>query len=134
MIAIVHHSTAYFNSTNKEAKMIIHRHEMKVELKERMRDGEGTTTLVHLVDGSTMKNARLLSEVTLPPGASIGEHRHDSETEYYIILEGNGLVKDNGVDKPVKAGDVVVTGDGASHSIKNTGAEPLKLIAVIITY
>ncbi len=114
--------------------MIIHRHEMKVELKERMRDGEGTTTLIHLVEGSTMKNARLLSEVTLPPGASIGEHRHDSETEYYIILEGTGLVKDNGIDKPVKAGDVVVTGDGASHSIKNNGAEPLKLIAVIITY
>jgi mannose-6-phosphate isomerase-like protein (cupin superfamily) len=107
---------------------------MKVELKERMRDGEGTTTLVHLVDGSTMKNARLLSEVTLPLGASIGEHRHDSETEYYIILEGTGLVKDNGVDTPIKAGDVVVTGDGASHSIKNTGTEPLKLIAVIITY
>jgi len=114
--------------------MIIHRNAMKVELKERMRDGEGTTTLVHLVDGSTMKNARLLSEVTLPPGASIGEHRHDSETEYYIILEGTGLVKDNGVDTPIKAGDVVVTGDGASHSIKNSGTEPLKLIAVIITY
>ena len=114
--------------------MIIHRNTMKVELKERMRDGEGTTTLVHLVDGSTMKNARLLSEVTLPPGASIGEHRHDSETEYYIILEGTGLVKDNGVDTPIKAGDVIVTGNGASHSIKNTGTEPLKLIAVIITY
>jgi len=114
--------------------MIIHRHTMKVELKERMRDGEGTTTLVHFVDGATMKNARLLSEITLPPGASIGEHRHDSETEYYIILEGTGMVKDNGVDTPIKAGDVVVTGDGASHSIKNTGTTPLKFIAVIITY
>lgn len=114
--------------------MIIHRHQMKVELKERMRDGEGTATLVHFVDGSTMKNARLLSEITLPPGASIGEHRHDSETEYYIILEGSGLVKDNGVDTPVKAGDVVVTGDGASHSITNTGTVPLKFHAIIITY
>jgi len=114
--------------------MIIHRHAMKVELKERMRDGEGTTTLVHFVDGATMKNARLLSEITLPPGASIGEHRHDSETEYYIILEGTGMVKDNGVDTPIKAGDVVVTGDGASHSIKNTGTTLLKFIAVIITY
>lgn len=114
--------------------MIIHRHEMKVELKEKMRDGEGTTTLINLVDGATMKNARLLSEITLPPGASIGEHRHDSETEYYIILEGTGTVVDNGTEKSVKPGDVVVTGDGASHSIKNTGSIPLKFHAVIITY
>jgi len=114
--------------------MIINRNQMKVEQKERMRDGEGTATVVNLVDGATMKNARLLAEITLPPGASIGEHRHDSETEYYIILEGSGTVVDNGIDQPVKSGDVVVTGDRATHSIKNTGATPLKFHAVIITY
>jgi len=114
--------------------MIIHRDEMKVEQKEHMRGGEGTATLVHFVDGAGMKNARLLSEISLPPGASIGDHRHDSETEYYIILEGNGIVVDDGVEKPVKPGDTVVTGDGASHSIKNTGSVPLILHAVIVTY
>lgn len=114
--------------------MIIHRNHMKVELKEKMRGGEGTTTLIHFVDGATMKNARLLSEITLPPGASIGEHRHDSETEYYIITEGKGMVVDNGVETPVVTGDVVVTGDGASHSISNTGATNLRFVAVIITY
>ncbi|HOJ98958.1 MAG TPA: cupin domain-containing protein [Termitinemataceae bacterium] len=114
--------------------MIRRRNEMRLELKERMRDGEGTVSLLHLVEGSTMKNARLLSEVTIPPGASIGEHRHDAETEYYIILEGEGTVIDNGVPQKVHAGDVVITGDGASHSIKNTGTIPLKLLAVIITY
>ncbi len=114
--------------------MITHRHEMRIESKERMRDGEGVTQLIHLSDGSKMKNARLLAEVTLPPGASIGAHRHDSETEYYIILEGEGSVDDDGEVKPIKAGDVISTGDGASHSIANTGKLPLKFIALIITY
>jgi len=114
--------------------MIIHRNEMKVEVKEKMRGGLGNTTLVHLVDGATMKNARLLSEVTIPPGASIGQHSHDKETEYYIILEGSGVVADDGVDKTVVAGDVVETGNGTGHSITNNGSKPLKLIAVIITY
>lgn len=114
--------------------MIVRRNHMKIELKERMRGGLGTATLIHFVDGATMKNARLLSEVTLPPGASIGEHRHDSETEYYIILEGKGVVVDDGVETPVGSGDCVVTGDGASHSIANTGTTPLKFIAAIITY
>ena len=79
--------------------MIIHRNDMKVELREKMMGGEGTATLVHFVDGASMKNARLFSEVTLPPGASVGEHKHNSETEYYIILEGTGIVMDNGVKK-----------------------------------
>ncbi|MCX7655363.1 MAG: cupin domain-containing protein [Treponemataceae bacterium] len=114
--------------------MIRRRDQMRVELKERMRDGEGTVRLLHLVEGNTMKNARLLSEVTIPSGASIGEHRHDSETEYYIILEGEGTVIDNGIPEKVQAGDVVITGDGASHSIKNTGTTPLRLLAVIITH
>ena len=114
--------------------MVVRRPEMKIELKERMREGKGTATLIHYVDGATMKNARLLSEVTLPPGASIGEHRHDSETEYYMILSGTGTVIDEGKEKRVGPGDVVVTGDGASHSIINSGTVPLKFIAAIITY
>ncbi len=114
--------------------MIIHRNEMKIELREKMMGGEGTVALVHFVNGASMKNARLFLEATLPPGASIGAHRHDSETEYYIILEGTGIVMDNGIKKSVKAGDVVVTGNGASHSIKNVGTAPLKLHAVIITH
>ena len=114
--------------------MIAHRNGMKVELKEKMRGGEGTTTIVNFVDPAGMKNSRLLSEVTLPVGASIGEHRHDNETEYYIILEGTGTVLDGGKPVPVVPGDVVVTGNGDSHSIANTGKAPLKFHAFIVTY
>ncbi|MDL2228785.1 cupin domain-containing protein [Treponema sp. OttesenSCG-928-L16] len=114
--------------------MIIHRNEMKTEKKEKMRDGEGTVTFVHFMEDEQMKHCRLMAELTLPPGASIGEHSHNNETEYYIILEGDGTVIDNGKALPVKKGDVVVTGDGASHSIKNTGSVPLVFNAVIITY
>lgn len=114
--------------------MIIHRTDMKVELKEKMRAGDGVVTMRHLVDPASMKNARLLAELTLPPGASIGDHEHLSETEYYIILSGTGVVIDDGVEKPAAAGDVVVTGGGAHHSIKNTGDVPLVFHAVIVTY
>jgi len=114
--------------------MIIHRNMMTVEHKEKMRGGEGTATITHFVDSTALRNARLLSEIVLPPGASIGLHRHDSETEYYCILEGEGIVNDDGKDLPVITGDVVVTGNGATHSIRSTGSIPLKFHAVIITY
>ncbi|MDR2538004.1 MAG: cupin domain-containing protein [Treponema sp.] len=114
--------------------MIIHRNEMRVEQKTNMRDGEGTVTLTHFLDESNEKNTRLLAEVTLPPGTSIGYHQHNRETEYFIIVSGIGAVNDNGTDAPIKAGDVIVTGNGASHSIRNTGTTPLVFHAVIITY
>jgi mannose-6-phosphate isomerase-like protein (cupin superfamily) len=114
--------------------MIIHRNEMKIEKKEKRQNGEGTTSYTYLVDCEKEKNIRLLAELTLPPGASIGPHKHDAETEYYIILSGSGSVNDNGRDVPVNAGDAVITGNGAAHSIKNTGSVPLVFHAVIVTY
>jgi mannose-6-phosphate isomerase-like protein (cupin superfamily) len=107
---------------------------MKSEDKEKMRGGEGTTSFTYLVDCEKEKNIRMLAELTLSPGASIGNHNHDSETEYYIILSGTGVVSDNGKEIQVKAGDAMITGNGASHSIKNTGGVPLVFHAVIVTY
>jgi mannose-6-phosphate isomerase-like protein (cupin superfamily) len=114
--------------------MLIKRNEMKTETKEKMRGGEGETKLVHLVDCENEKNIRLLAEITLKPGCSIGSHSHKNETEYFLILSGEGAVNDNGTEKPVKAGDVVITGNGASHSLCNNGSVPLVLHAVIVTY
>ena len=114
--------------------MVIQRNLMKTEVKEKMRGGEGKAEFIHLVDCEHEKNIRMLAELTLQPGSSIGYHNHESETEYYIILSGIGEVDDNGELKPVKAGDAVITGNGASHSIKNTGTIPLLFHAFIVTY
>jgi mannose-6-phosphate isomerase-like protein (cupin superfamily) len=114
--------------------MVIHRNEMKSETKEKMRGGEGNTSFTYLVDCENEKNIRMLAELTLQPGSSIGKHSHEAETEYYIILSGNGTVNDNGTDVQVKAGDSVITGNGAFHSISNTGAVPLVFHAAIVTH
>jgi mannose-6-phosphate isomerase-like protein (cupin superfamily) len=118
----------------KEVLMVIPRNEMVSEDKENMRNGEGKTHFTYLLDGSAEKNARMFAEITLEPGCSIGYHRHDSETEYYFILFGTGTVNDDGKEVEVKQGDSIITGNGASHSIKNTGAVPLVFHAIIITH
>lgn len=114
--------------------MVITRKQMKVEHKEKMRGGEGTVTVVHMADPAGMKHHRLVADMTIPPGASIGEHDHVNEIEYYVILEGEGIVVDDGKDVKVGPGDVVATGDGASHSIRNEGRTPLRFHAFIVTY
>jgi mannose-6-phosphate isomerase-like protein (cupin superfamily) len=107
---------------------------MKTEVKEKMRGGEGSVSFVYLVDCEHEKNIRMLAELTLQPGSSIGQHNHENETEYYIILSGSGVVDDNGTEKQIKAGDSIITGNGASHSIKNTGIVPLVFHAIIVTH
>jgi len=114
--------------------MVLSRNEMKVENRERLRDGEGLARLTHIVDAGAEKNVRLLAEISLEPGASIGYHKHETETEYFFILSGTGLVNDDGKELEVKPGDSIITGNGASHSLKNTGSDPLVLHAVIVTY
>jgi mannose-6-phosphate isomerase-like protein (cupin superfamily) len=107
---------------------------MKVEPKERLRNGEGTAFFTHFVEGGAQKNVRLAAEITLPPGASIGCHQHDGETEYFVFLEGAGTANDNGAEVPVRKGDVMITGNGACHGVSNSGTSPLVFNAFIITH
>ncbi len=112
--------------------MIRKEDEMKTEIKEKMRDGEGQVTIRHMVSKEEMVGGRLFATLILPPGASIGPHRHEGETEYYAIISGKGEVTEDDGKKTVTTGDIVVTGGGASHSIANTGEGPLEFIAVIV--
>ena len=114
--------------------MIVKQSEMSTEIRTNMRGGNGNIKITNIVNKEDLKNARLLAYINIPVKGSIGDHEHKEETEYYIILEGKGQVKDNGKIKIVAKGDVVITGGGASHSIENIGDNELKMIAIIITY
>ena len=115
--------------------MIKKRSEQTIETREKMRGGAGTITVRHYLKPEEIKaRTRLCAELVLPPGSSIGVHEHVDEDEIYIIQKGQGLMADGGKEFPVAAGDVILTGQGASHSIKNTGCEDLVVTAVIIKY
>jgi mannose-6-phosphate isomerase-like protein (cupin superfamily) len=114
--------------------MIIHRDAMQTEIKEQMRGGEGKTHFAYFVPNDTEKNARMLAELSLEPGSSIGYHQHDNETEYFIFISGTGVAVDNGEEFPIQAGDVMITGNGGAHSVENTGSVPLVFNAIIVTH
>ncbi len=108
---------------------------MDVEVREQMRGGKGSIEITNLLKQDQMKGkCRLFGKLVIKPGCSIGLHRHDEEEEIFYILEGEGLVDDNGTRQTVKAGDVILTGDGAAHSIENAGTTDLVLVAVILLY
>jgi mannose-6-phosphate isomerase-like protein (cupin superfamily) len=106
-----------------------------IEKREKMRGGMGAVTVRHYLKPEEIKaRTRLCAELVLPPGASIGLHDHTDEDEIYLIQKGQGLMLDDGKEFPVETGDAILTGQGASHSIKNTGADDLVVTAVIIKY
>ena len=109
--------------------------EMEREVRERMRDGDGQVEILHLFKGEELTGkARLLARLRLQKNCSIGLHPHNDEEEVYYILSGNGVVADDGKEYAVAPGDAVLTGGGASHSIRNNEDEPLEFVAVILLY
>lgn len=113
---------------------MMRRDNMELQKRENMRGGDGVIEILHLDKKENMTNCRLFSHITVPVGGSIGSHQHDNETEYFYLLEGEALANDNGEEVTLKKGDLLKTGNGASHSIRNTGNIPLSMIAVIITH
>jgi mannose-6-phosphate isomerase-like protein (cupin superfamily) len=109
--------------------------EMYREYKEKMRGGNGVTEITHIFKQDELGGkARLCAKITVNPGCSIGMHEHVNEEEIYYIIQGTGIIDDNGVKREVKPGDAVITKGGESHSVENTGDIPLELVALILLY
>ncbi|WP_325314306.1 cupin domain-containing protein [Kingella oralis] len=75
---------------------------------------------------------REIGWLTLPPGASVGLHKHTNNEDVYLIVQGKGTFVDgNGKETPVAAGDVTIARPGQSHALKNTSKKPLVFINFI---
>ena len=108
--------------------------EMKTEVKQ-VRGGKGLVTFQHLFQQAEIKaRTRLCAKLTLPPGNSIGMHRHDGEDELFVIIKGSGIIDDGTTRKPVGPGDAILTGNGEAHALENTGSDTMELLALIMLY
>lgn len=109
--------------------------EMEKDIREKMRGGAGEVEILHLFKKDELKGkARLCAKIRLKEGCSVGFHTHEKEEEIYYIISGTGEVDDDGTVSQVGPGDAILTGNGAGHSISNTGKEPLDFMAVILLY
>jgi mannose-6-phosphate isomerase-like protein (cupin superfamily) len=70
----------------------------------------------------------------VPPGASIGRHRHaDHEEEFYLVLKGTGRMWRDGEEFSVRAGDLIRNRAGGAHGLVNDGAEDLMIFVFELT-
>lgn len=68
---------------------------------------------------------------TLPPHASIGEHKHESDSEIIYFLSGTATVIDDGKTYEAGAGECHYCPKGHTHSLENNGEENLEFFAVV---
>ncbi|MCF7853672.1 MAG: cupin domain-containing protein [Candidatus Pacebacteria bacterium] len=105
------------------------------DVREKMRGGEGAVKIEHLWKKDELKGrTRLCARLTLPPGATIGYHKHEDEEEVFYVVSGAGLVEEGDESRKVNAGDTILTGNGAGHAVEAVGDQPLVMLALIVQY
>lgn len=73
----------------------------------------------------------MVAENTLDPGSEIAYHAHENDDELFVIIEGEGLYRENDTDVPVGPGDMLFLTRGNAHGLRNLGEGSLRLLAVI---
>lgn len=91
--------------------------------------GEGLIRFARIAERSDVSgNCNFIDVAVLPPGTSIGLHRHsEREEEYYLVLRGRGVMRRNDERFPVAAGDLIRNPCGGAHSLANTGPDDLQI-------
>ena len=75
-------------------------------------------------------NFRLLVHCLLPAGTSIGQHRHKTMEECYIVMNGSGRITAGNETEEVHAGDAVLHPPEEPHGIYNHTQADLELFVV----
>jgi quercetin dioxygenase-like cupin family protein len=119
------------NSRARREEMIRRKTESRVEAREAMRGGAGRAALREVLHPGEMAGVEFVSVVTLDPGASVGEHRHDGSEELYVVLEGSGTGVLDGAPFAVGPGDSFLVKDGHSHGLSNGDAHPMSFLALL---
>ena len=111
--------------------MITRKDNQAQSIREAMRGGEKYVQFNDLLT-TLPGSVRDFSILTLIPGASIGYHVHENETEMFHFLSGSGRVRDDDQEFDIEAGDSMATFSGHGHGVMNTGDTDLVLLACIV--
>jgi hypothetical protein len=98
----------------------------------RCHDGIGELDWTEVLGPADLPQRRLrfIHDDRVPPGASIGPHRHLHDEEYYYILAGTGEMTLDGTAHRVAAGDVTAVFPGGCHGLVNTGTETMRVLVI----
>jgi len=71
-----------------------------------------------------------LAEEILPPGCAVTPHHHRETEEIYYVVAGRGTMTVGNETRDVQQGDAIYIPIGQTHTLRNSGDEPIRLILV----
>ena len=91
--------------------------------------GNGVLNHIQLFAEQDFKSTlRFFNYTVLPPGTSIGLHKHGNDEEIYVILAGSGQMILDGARHAVHAGSVILNRPYGEHGLENTGDCDMKVL------
>lgn len=111
--------------------MITRKEQQSHSIREFMKGGKKYAEMTAL-SAEMPEKMRVFSIITLIPGASIGYHVHEGESELFYFMEGCGRVQDDDQVIDITAGDSMATLSGHGHSVENTGDTNLVILATVV--
>lgn len=112
--------------------MIKYKQDLNVISRENVMGGTGTFAYTEMFSKEECPKTRVFGCNTMEPGVSIGRHAHTGEGEAYIILDGEAVVEEDGVEYTLRAGDCEYCSDGHTHAIANRSDKPMTFLAIIM--
>lgn len=97
-------------------------------------DGEGALDWTSVLGKPETegRHLRFFHDDILPPGASIGVHRHEHDEEYYFIVSGKGTMTLDGEEHVVGPGDITAVYSGGEHGLRNDGDGDLRVLVISV--
>ena len=91
--------------------------------------GAGSIQFCRIADAESLAGScNFIDMAIVPPGATIGQHRHaPDEEEFYLVLSGHAELYRDGERLTVRPGDLVRNAPGGEHGLRALGPDPVRL-------
>jgi len=75
-------------------------------------------------------NWSYVDHLVIPPGASLGAHRHEGVEEFFYVMQGEGMARIGKDSAPISKGDALPVFFNEVHGIENSSGSDLELMIV----
>jgi mannose-6-phosphate isomerase-like protein (cupin superfamily) len=104
------------------------------QIQESSHDGKAVVNLYEIWCNSDFKSkVDFIDRVVVPPGSTIGFHKHGENEEMYVVLEGQGLMQIEGDEIAVNKGDMILNPVGGSHGLVNNSREDIDILVIQVS-
>jgi mannose-6-phosphate isomerase-like protein (cupin superfamily) len=103
------------------------------QIQQSSHQGTGAVELYEIWKNSDFRSSvDFFDRVVVPPGSTIGFHKHGANEEMYIVLEGKGLMKIEDDEVSVGKGDMILNPAEGRHGLINNSAENMDILVIQI--